>query len=229
MPSARSTISGSSSAQPRCCVNGCQRWSRSSRGEAVVRLVSRGATLAIVPVGMPPLPLLVFVVGTGSLGAEIAAVRLLSPVLRRLHDRVGEHDRRRARGAVDRLLAGRPLRRPPPAHARALPAGPRGRRPARARAVRRPTRCSTSAVEALDSISAGAFVGSLVGVLGLVAVPVLLLGAVSPWALRLAVQSVEKAGRSPAASTRSRRRAAWWARCSPRSCSSRWWARGARS
>ena len=28
---------------------------------------------------MPPLPLLVFVVGTGSLGAEIAAVRLLSP------------------------------------------------------------------------------------------------------------------------------------------------------
>src|SRR3954465_13115560 len=28
---------------------------------------------------MPPLPLLVFVVGTGSLGAEIAAVRLLAP------------------------------------------------------------------------------------------------------------------------------------------------------
>ena len=28
---------------------------------------------------MPPLSLLVFVVGTGSLGAEIAAVRLLSP------------------------------------------------------------------------------------------------------------------------------------------------------
>src|SRR4051794_8396186 len=28
---------------------------------------------------MPPLPLLVFAVGTGSLGAEIAAVRLLSP------------------------------------------------------------------------------------------------------------------------------------------------------
>ena len=28
---------------------------------------------------MPPLPLLVFLVGTGSLGAEIAAVRLLSP------------------------------------------------------------------------------------------------------------------------------------------------------
>src|SRR3954451_8708484 len=28
---------------------------------------------------MPPLPLLVFVVGAGSLGAEIAAVRLLAP------------------------------------------------------------------------------------------------------------------------------------------------------
>ena len=50
------------------------------------------------------------------------------------------------------------------------------------------------AVDALDSISAGAFVGSLLGVLGLVAVPVLLLGAVSPYALRLAVSSVEEAG-----------------------------------
>ena len=50
------------------------------------------------------------------------------------------------------------------------------------------------AVDALDSISAGAFVGSLLGVLGLVAVPVLLLGAVSPYALRLAVTTVEEAG-----------------------------------
>ncbi len=50
------------------------------------------------------------------------------------------------------------------------------------------------AVDALDSISAGAFLGSLVGVLGLVAVPVLLLGMVSPWAIRLAVNTVEEAG-----------------------------------
>ena len=50
------------------------------------------------------------------------------------------------------------------------------------------------AVDALDSISAGAFIGSLIGVLGLVAVPVLLLGMVSPWAIRLAVQTVEEAG-----------------------------------
>ncbi len=50
------------------------------------------------------------------------------------------------------------------------------------------------AVDALDEISAGAFLGSLVAVLVLVAVPVLLLGAVSPYAIRLAVSSVEEAG-----------------------------------
>jgi spermidine synthase len=50
-------------------------------------------------------------------------------------------------------------------------------------------------VDALDSISAGAFVGSLFAVLALVAVPVLLLGAASPYALRLAVPDVEHAGR----------------------------------
>src|ERR687895_554492 len=51
-----------------------------------------------------------------------------------------------------------------------------------------------AAVEALDEISAGAFIGSLLAVLVLVAVPVLLLGAVSPWAIRLAVSKVEEAG-----------------------------------
>ena len=50
------------------------------------------------------------------------------------------------------------------------------------------------AVQALDEISAGAFLGSLFGVLVLVAVPVLLLGAVSPYAIRLAVSTVEEAG-----------------------------------
>ena len=50
------------------------------------------------------------------------------------------------------------------------------------------------AVEALDEISAGAFLGSLFGVLVLVAVPVMLLGAVSPYAIRLAVSTVEEAG-----------------------------------
>jgi predicted membrane-bound spermidine synthase len=51
------------------------------------------------------------------------------------------------------------------------------------------------AVDALDTIQAGAFVGSLIGVLALVAAPVLLLGAVAPYAVRLSVASVEEAGR----------------------------------
>ncbi|CAN5495051.1 fused MFS/spermidine synthase [soil metagenome] len=48
--------------------------------------------------------------------------------------------------------------------------------------------------DALDSISAGGFIGSLVAVLFLIAIPVFLLGTVSPWALRLAITDVEGAG-----------------------------------
>jgi spermidine synthase len=51
-------------------------------------------------------------------------------------------------------------------------------------------------VKAFDDINVGATIGSLVGVLALVAVPVLLLGAVSPWAIRLAVDKLEDAGRT---------------------------------
>ena len=51
------------------------------------------------------------------------------------------------------------------------------------------------AVEALDSISAGAFAGSLIGVLVLIATPVLVLGMVAPYAIRLAIDTVEEAGR----------------------------------
>lgn len=50
-------------------------------------------------------------------------------------------------------------------------------------------------VNALDSIEAGAFAGSLIGVLVLVAVPMVLLGTVAPYAIRLAVTTVEEAGR----------------------------------
>jgi spermidine synthase len=50
-------------------------------------------------------------------------------------------------------------------------------------------------VDAFENISAGIFAGSLLGVLVLVAVPVILLGAISPWAIRLAVPDVEHAGR----------------------------------
>jgi spermidine synthase len=50
-------------------------------------------------------------------------------------------------------------------------------------------------VDALDEISAGAFVGSLLGVLFLVAIPVIMVGATSPYAIRLAVPDVEHSGR----------------------------------
>ncbi|HEX7298743.1 MAG TPA: fused MFS/spermidine synthase [Solirubrobacteraceae bacterium] len=50
-------------------------------------------------------------------------------------------------------------------------------------------------VQALDRVEAGAFAGSLFAVLVLVATPVLLLGAVAPYAVRLTVQTVEEAGR----------------------------------
>jgi spermidine synthase len=143
---------------------------------------------------MPPLPLLVFVVGTGSLGAEIAAVRLLAPyfgastivwantigiVLVAL--------------SVGYWLGGRVADRRPDmrslclltlAGALVLAVVPFAADP-----------LLELGVDALDSISAGAFFGSLLAVLVLVAVPVLILGAVSPWAIRLAVGDVGETGR----------------------------------
>jgi predicted membrane-bound spermidine synthase len=142
---------------------------------------------------MPPLPLLVFVVGTGSLGAEIAAVRLLAPyfgastivwantigiVLVAL--------------SVGYWLGGRLADRHPHMRGLCLLALTAAGLLAIVPFVADPM--LDIAVDALDEISAGAFIGSLVGVLVLVAIPVLLLGAVSPWAIRLAVSSVEEAG-----------------------------------
>jgi spermidine synthase len=49
-------------------------------------------------------------------------------------------------------------------------------------------------IDALASIEAGAFLGSLLGVLVLVSVPVMLLGVAAPYALRLAVTDVERSG-----------------------------------
>ncbi len=51
-------------------------------------------------------------------------------------------------------------------------------------------------VTALDSLSVGAAVGSLLSVLFLVAIPVMLLGACAPYAIRLAVTDVEHSGRT---------------------------------
>src|SRR4051794_22669265 len=142
---------------------------------------------------MPPLTLLVFVVGMGSLGAEIAAVRLLAPyfgastiiwantigvVLVAL--------------SIGYWLGGRWADRNPAVHALCrvalLAAGLLALVPFVARPL------LDVGVDALDEVSAGAFLGSLVAVLVLVAIPVLLLGAVSPRAPRLALPGVEKAG-----------------------------------
>jgi spermidine synthase len=136
---------------------------------------------------------LVFVVGSASLGAEIAAARLLAPyfgastivwantigvVLVAL--------------SVGYWLGGRFADRHP--HLRGLcllvlaasaliAAIPFAARP-----------FLSFSVEAFEDISAFTFVGSLFGVLVLVAAPVILLGACSPWAIRLAVSDVEHSG-----------------------------------
>src|SRR4051812_45685501 len=187
--SARSTISGSeSSVQPCCCVNGCQRTLRSSAASSWV---------SMDPEARPPrgrIQLVAAVVGASSLGAEIAAARLLAPyfgastivwantiatVLVALSagywvgGRLADRDPT-LRGLCRLVLGAAALLAVVP-----FVAGPFLR----------------EAVDALDTIDAGAFVGSLIGVMVLVAAPVLLLGAVAPYAVRLSVATVEEAGR----------------------------------
>jgi spermidine synthase len=50
-------------------------------------------------------------------------------------------------------------------------------------------------VRAFDSLSVGGFVGSLAAVLVLIAAPVALLGTISPYAVRLSMRAVDEAGR----------------------------------
>ena len=73
-------------------------------------------------------------------------------------------------------------------------------------------------VRAFDEISVGAVAGSLFGTLVLVAVPVLMLGAVSPWAIRLKLSASRSPGRRRGGCTRSRPSARWSARSSLRCC-----------
>jgi spermidine synthase len=139
------------------------------------------------------LPALVFVVGAASLGAEIAAARLLAPyfgastivwantigvVLVAL--------------SVGYWLGGRYADRHP--HMRGLcllvlaaavliAAVPFAARP-----------FLGFSVDAFDTVSVGGFAGSLFGVLVLVAAPVTLLGAAAPWAVRLAVGDPSRSG-----------------------------------
>jgi spermidine synthase len=142
---------------------------------------------------MPPLGLLVFTVGMSTLGAEIAAARLMAPFFGastiiwantiaivlvslsigywfggRLADR---HPH--MRGLCTLVLAASVLLGLVPFVSDPL---------------------LNLSVKAFDTIAIGAFAGSLFGVLALVAVPVLMLGAVSPWAVRLKVHRLEDAG-----------------------------------
>jgi spermidine synthase len=142
----------------------------------------------------PPLGLLVFVVGAASLGTEIGAARLLAPYFGastiiwantiatvlvalsagyalggRLADRSPHMSR-----LCQLVLAAAVL-------LAAIPflSGPLLR----------------VASTAIGSLSVAAFFGSLLAVLALVAVPVLLLGTVAPFAIRLSLPRTEDAGR----------------------------------
>ena len=140
-----------------------------------------------------PLELLVFVVGMATLGAEIATARLMAPFF-------GASTIVWANTIAVVLVAlsggywlgGRIADRHP--HLRGLcvlvmvAALLLGLLPIVADPF------LSLSVEAFDSFSVGAFAGSLFGVLGLVAIPVLMLGAVSPWAIRLKLRDLEGSG-----------------------------------
>jgi spermidine synthase len=136
----------------------------------------------------------IFVVGSASLGAEIAAARLMAPFFGAstivwantigvvlvalsvgywLGGRIGDRYPH-LRGLCLLVMGAAVLLAVVPFVARPL---------------------FDVSVDALDEISAGAFVGSLFGVLVLIAVPVMMLGAASPYAIRLAVPDVEHSGR----------------------------------
>ena len=151
------------------------------------------------PAGALPRPLalraVVFTVGASSLGAEISAARLLAPyfgastiiwantiatvliALSAGYALGGRIADRRAdmRGLCAIVLASAVLRAIVP-----FVSGPVLR----------------LSVQALGSLSVGAFLGSLAAVLVLVAVPVALLGTVAPYANRLMVDSLADTGRT---------------------------------
>jgi spermidine synthase len=141
----------------------------------------------------PPLGLLVFVVGAASLGAEIAAARLLAPYFGAstiiwantiatvlvalsagyaLGGRLADRAPRMSR-LCQLVLAAAVLLAAVP-----FLSGPLLR----------------VASTAIGSLSVGAFFGSLLAVLALVAVPVLLLGTVAPFAIRLSLPRTEESG-----------------------------------
>ena len=140
-----------------------------------------------------PLEALVFAVGMSTLGAEIAAARLMAPFF-------GSSTIIWANTIAVVLLAlsaGYKLggmladRRPDPGSLRVLVLVGSALL-AVVPFVAHPF--LSLSVQAFDRLSAGAFTASLFGTLVLVATPLLLLGAVSPWATRLRLARVEQAG-----------------------------------
>jgi spermidine synthase len=141
----------------------------------------------------PPIELLVFVVGVSTLGAEIAAARLMAPffgastivwantiaiVLVAL--------------SIGYWLGGRLASRYPSMRSLCLVVLVAAFLLGLVPFVANPF--LSLSVEAFDEVSVGAFAGSLFGVLALVAVPVLMLGTVAPWAIRLKIERVEDSG-----------------------------------
>jgi spermidine synthase len=137
--------------------------------------------------------LFVFTVGTGTLGAEIAAARLMAPffgastivwantigiVLVAL--------------SIGYWLGGKLADRHPHLRGMSLMVLAASVLLALVPLIARPL--FDLSVQALDRIEAGAFVGSLFGVLFMLAVPVTLLGAAAPYAIRLALPDVEHSG-----------------------------------
>jgi spermidine synthase len=159
-----------------------------------------------MPRRMPPLLLLVFVVGAAALGIEIAVVRLMAPYFG-----ASEVVWANTIGVVlvalsiGYWLGGRIADKRPQMSDLCAVVLLAAALTALLPFVARPL--LDAGVRALDAISAGAFVGSLLATLVLVAFPVLLLGTVAPWALRLGIEDVDKrqagalAGRLYAVST----------------------------
>ena len=164
---------------------------------------SRPSTAQMAPLHPPvrrgggdgrALTLIVFVVGAASLGVEIAAARLIAPyfgastivwantiatVLTAL--------------AIGYWLGGRLADRRPHLRGLCVVVLIAGLALAVVPFIARPF--LDASVTGLSNLAVGAFLGSLVGVLVLVAGPVLLLGAVAPYAVRVSVTGIEDAGR----------------------------------
>jgi predicted membrane-bound spermidine synthase len=145
------------------------------------------------PFGRHALGLVVFVAGAASLATEIAASRMLAPyfgsstiVWANLIGVV------LAALALGYWLGGRLADRRPRARVLGAVIGVAAVLVAATPFVAKPFLDLT--VEGLDEASAGAVVGSFVAVLLLFAPPVVLLGMVSPFAIRLAVSGVATAG-----------------------------------